>query len=262
MWRRRDNKWANRASKALLYDSVLRGAWRYAKGGYNLLKGGNGKRASKRRRYVGKSASGFRHLGTASTVMPRRAVSTLRYTENISLAKPDVGSSKSYAWVPSSLFDPNSTGTGHQPMKFDQIMAFYDHYNVISCSYRVRAINLDANPLLLGVMVTDGVYTPTTDWNKYVENGAKKILMPRGDSAGGKGVHTISGSVNIAKFMGYDSYRSTQNKGNISGSPSDNCFLIVFISDIFSNTPTQGVDLLVDLVFKAEFTEPKQLVQS
>lgn len=40
-----------------------------------------------------------------------------------------------------SLFDPDFTGVGHQPLGFDEWKAFYDIYKVHACSISIRMVN-------------------------------------------------------------------------------------------------------------------------
>jgi hypothetical protein len=42
------------------------------------------------------------------------------------------GAQVNYLFSCNGLFDPNVTGTGHQPLYFDQLMAIYDHYVVLN----------------------------------------------------------------------------------------------------------------------------------
>jgi hypothetical protein len=62
-----------------------------------------------------------------------------------------------YAFSGNSVYDPNATGTGHQPRGFDQYGALYEKYRVLSSQITVRAINGNS---------VSGVYcviTPTTN---------------------------------------------------------------------------------------------------
>lgn len=53
-----------------------------------------------------------------------------RYVETIILSSA-TGAFNSYVWKCNGMFDPNTTGTGHQPMYFDNLSAIYDHYTVV-----------------------------------------------------------------------------------------------------------------------------------
>lgn len=59
-----------------------------------------------------------------------------RYVEQINISNENITglTGAEYAFRLNSLFDPNFTGTGHQPLYFDQVSAIYDKYQV----YRVK----------------------------------------------------------------------------------------------------------------------------
>lgn len=86
------------------------------------------RKAYRRRR----SARFARPRGNVLFPSKRRIV--LRYCEDFT------GSTTSLTGIQfraNSLYDPYYTGTGHQPRGFDQMAAFYNAYEVISCRYRV-----------------------------------------------------------------------------------------------------------------------------
>ena len=51
----------------------------------------------------------------------------LKYVENIVLSSA-AGAVGRNVFSPQNMFDPNQTGTGHQPMFWDQFIALYDKY--------------------------------------------------------------------------------------------------------------------------------------
>lgn len=81
----------------------------------------------------------------------------LRYAENISL-NPTAGAVAAYYFSANGLYDPNITGTGHQPNGFDELMLHYNHYRVIGSKITVnyaqnasQAVIESTNPGLFGV---------------------------------------------------------------------------------------------------------------
>jgi hypothetical protein len=63
-----------------------------------------------------------------------------------------------------SLYDPDETGTGHQPLYFDSLAALYSKYRVTKVRYAVRLAppNSDSNASIeVLTIVRNGVYTPT-----------------------------------------------------------------------------------------------------
>lgn len=60
------------------------------------------------------------------------------------------------------LFDPNTTGTGHQPLYFDQLMAIYDHYTVINSSCKATICDGSATAWTTTMFLDDDATTGTT----------------------------------------------------------------------------------------------------
>lgn len=63
-----------------------------------------------------------------------------KYVDNLALS-PTGGTPVYYQFRGNSIYDPDYTGTGTQPIGFDQWCNFYDNYNVIASRIRVRAYN-------------------------------------------------------------------------------------------------------------------------
>jgi len=68
---------------------------------------------------------------------PLQFYNTLRYREGMS-ASVSVGVQAGRVQISTnSLFDPNSSGVGHQPLYFDQLCAIYDHYTVLKSRLKI-----------------------------------------------------------------------------------------------------------------------------
>lgn len=102
---------------------------------------------------------------------PDIANTRLQYNDVISLT----GTTAQYTFRANSLFDPDFSGTGHQPTYFDQYIATYERYRVLACSISVSVINRSfTDPAMVAIFpVTD---VPTiTSISQAAEIPRKKI---------------------------------------------------------------------------------------
>lgn len=64
----------------------------------------------------------------------------LKYATEVHFAD-GLSASTYYSFRGNSLYDPDYTGTGHQPMYFDQYSAIYNRYRVMGAKIEINAIN-------------------------------------------------------------------------------------------------------------------------
>lgn len=98
-----------------------------------------GKRKFIRRKRAGYSKYGRRRLysNIQGTLIPDRTCVTLKYNEDVRMQLPPGGLVASYLFRCNSIYDPNYTAIGHQPMGHDQYANFYKKYMVIGSTITV-----------------------------------------------------------------------------------------------------------------------------
>lgn len=77
----------------------------------------------------------------------------LPYVETLSLTAPALGTSGVYYFNLNSLYDPNLTSTGHQPMQFDQLAGIYKSYIVHGCGVELEYSNPNGDGAYVGYSV-------------------------------------------------------------------------------------------------------------
>lgn len=101
-----------------------------------------GRRPTKRavKKVYRQGRTNLRRYGTTKSVsingpLAMRQIVKMRYSEDVNIsAGATLGA---YDFRANSIFDPNLTGTGHQPLGHDQWSVFYDHYVVLGAKCRV-----------------------------------------------------------------------------------------------------------------------------
>jgi len=69
----------------------------------------------------------------ALTPFPQAKIVRHKYSDRIVLpAGPQAGTGTYYQWRANSVYDPDYSGVGHQPMFHDEMAAQYKHYTVLS----------------------------------------------------------------------------------------------------------------------------------
>lgn len=112
---------------------------------------------------------------------PKRMVMTHRYSEAGTITSST--SLGRYAFQTNSMFDPNHSGVGHQPLYFDQMAALYNLYTVIGakCTFRVFPTTTLANSVLIAGYINDNTSAgAATNWNTIAEQslGKRTVLIP------------------------------------------------------------------------------------
>jgi len=181
-----------------------------------------------------------------------------RYHEDSLTVDPGIGGTvASHVFSANGLYDPNITGTGHQPLGFDQLMLMYDHYNVIGCRARIDFQNQDSSDIVrVGCYVSDDV-TVITDPVKIIENGLGKHMM-LSDAKSGAGVKSMTIGTSIKKFFKSKVLSDDKLRGSVAANPAEGLYFHVW-ADCPAGTDPAAVLFNITLEYIAILTEPKKL---
>lgn len=190
---------------------------------------------------------------------PKRLVMTHKYCEQFSLSTAAGGAVAVYSWNCNSLYDPNSSGVGHQPMYFDQVAALYDHYVVVGSMAIFRLQKTDS---LTGAPTTVGVYinddsTAVTPLTSILEQsqGKHRVLTVANPNV------RIVKKWSAKKAFGGSILANTELQGTPSANPTEvQCFTLFVDSSIGAQVTTVQVD--VEIRYIAVWKELKDITGS
>ena len=107
---------------------------------------------------------------------PVKYTCKLRYTDVISL-NAAAGSLATYAFRCNNVFDPDATGTGHQPRHYDILAEVYNYYTVRGMKITAKIVGFDETSTertqCLGIRVSPDInlLSPNTDIASLHEGG-------------------------------------------------------------------------------------------
>lgn len=159
----------------------------------------------------------------------------------------------------SSLFDPDLTGVGTQPIPLDQYSALYERYRVYEASFKLHFMNSTTNDLIVGYNICDQA-TTTSDLERLVQNGQCEWsgCSARGSS---KDFAEFTATVDLAKAHGITKKRLMSDDvyaAVFSASPAEAMILNCFCADS-SNGDPGAFNCYIEIRFKA-YLEGNQLV--
>lgn len=118
-------------------------------------------------------------------IVPDRLITTVRYQEQI---VPTAASGFDQLMNINSIFDPNRSGTGHQPLGHDQLATLYGRYRVVKCAWEIDVTNIG--------LATYGVccVVPTNSASSFASSVETAAEQPYAQTKSISGMATISGS--------------------------------------------------------------------
>lgn len=231
---------------------------------------GNRKPAYRRRKPVYKRKMAYRKKydnRLTNRIQPNIAYVKMKYSTTITLDAAS-GSINSYQFRANSIFDPDFSGSGHQPSLHDLYQGLYQHYEVMSSRIVVRPLpapettNAQAGARICQISISTvgdaAEANPGFETIREMKRGPVMFLNDN-SQVQGRG-STISKSWNRFKWFGYES--SQQTGAEFGFNPAALAFF-----KIQQSAPAAGfnpIDLLclVDIYFTVRLTKPITQAQS
>jgi hypothetical protein len=179
---------------------------------------------------------------------PDRYEVRLRYAEKVTVS--GTGSGSAYQFNLNGLFDPNRTGTGHQPRYFDQYTAIYSTYVVTKCKWRVVLANENANYVRYAILVSD--FTTTVDVNDMIESAYSQWGM-LSINTGGPTIADHKGSMILSKLHGQKYIEADPEDYTAVGSNPTDVAVITIDAEAANGSATYLVDVCVQLDYNVIF---------
>lgn len=188
---------------------------------------------------------------------PKRVVCTLKYAGYRDLTS-STGLYATYRYSCNGLYDPDITGTGHQPMYFDNLMSIYNHYTVIGSKITVKVVPKSATqgPGALAVFVNDSASTNMTNIGNVFEqsSGSQTRLLAPGQS----GPLVIVKTWSAKQTFGGSILGNDDLQGNVGANPVEQSYYDIVYQDLTTSPTTATVQVFVELEYTAVFDEIKE----
>nr|WAE42256.1 MAG: capsid protein [Cressdnaviricota sp.] len=154
----------------------------------------------------------------------------------------------------SSLFDPDLTGLGHQPMYYDQLCSAngpYQRYEVLNMNVTIEFINTNlTNYANAGYYWSDSS-TLATNMQAVYEQKFSSVRML--DVASGHSNHTFKTSMSAKKMHGQGLVNAVDSFfGVYNNNPVDQYFLTLYVSDSTDGI-TQTVTARTRITYSVRF---------
>lgn len=166
-------------------------------------------------------------------------------------------------FVCNGLFDPDYTGTGHQPLGFDQIMGIYTNYYVYKSTCTVDYISGDNTVTncgqIAGLTVSDNTAPVTT-----LDTVAEQPYTTYKSMSTGYGSRAVVRCNRTWRWKQFNAgqYNNEDNQGTNSTNPTAAQYFNIWVQTPGGNLDPNAVQCLVTLTYYVCFTEPRSLSQS
>jgi hypothetical protein len=185
---------------------------------------------------------------------PPTLLTKLRYVDTYALISTAGSLSKQTFYV-NSIYDPDNSGVGHQPLYHDTYTSIYDQYAVVNTKMIIQYQSLAASTsMVIGAVIDDDNTSSTTPTTLMEQNLGKHLLLP--PLYGSLSNRTISMLWDCKKHLGIDPFTSQTYKTAVGNNPTEAAALVIW------SVPADGASIAttqvqVTMEFTVLFTELK-----
>jgi len=217
-------------------------------------------RSKKRQAYMSsKKATKYPINGTVGKPrpFPIRMVTTLKYAETISISSAVVSVFNTNIMC-NSIYDPNVTGSGHQPYGHDTYSGLYNQYTVLKSFIKVTPASTANSMYVYGLGIEDST-TGSTNFDTWAEKPTYKIQA--GHQAGMGGCKSLTCSWDRNKrFPHGDTYRDLS--APFGANPSEIETFNIIMQAGNTSTAIGTNTFFVEVWYTVECYEPRDLGSS
>ena len=195
-----------------------------------------------------------------SNPFPPKLYNTLRYSEQVIVNTSDsLNGCGSYLFQANNLYDPNYTGTGHQPLYYDQLTGIYNHWTVISSKMTIRVQRV-SNPVQVQcVLLLDDDATLGTTNNINLLTERSGAVFGAADPGNGL-LLTLSKTWSARKWFGANPLDNDNLQGTVSAGPSEGVYYGFMVQDLTGTS--QSVACHVTMEFNVIWDELASVASS
>jgi len=179
---------------------------------------------------------------------------TFKYVGFFSASSP-LGNTSQQIMNLNSLFDPDRTGTGHQPYFYDQASSIYNRYRVLRTRYKVTFAPAN-NPILACVVPINGILAGSVTTLALFETAAEN---PRAVSST-VGIATpfiVQGDISLNDLNGcaVNEYLADDRfEALVTSSPAE--AMTLYAVTYNPNAVTVLISITIELDFEADLHDP------
>lgn len=213
----------------------------------------------RKKMYRRKARTGLSSLANAS-VRPDRLIVKLPYVDNYNMS---IQLNATQSWNLNSIYDPDRTGVGHQPLGYDQWNTFYNRYRVFKVGYNIQITNVTAvaSACIGGLTATNGVLGLPGDASAFEQPHCRKFQI---SNASGMSVKSLKGFINLPYVAGRPvvAYKTDDRYASPFGQNPEEAMTLAL--QFLPVDPTIGmrVHVSVKLVYFVELYDAKILALS
>lgn len=135
-----------------------------------------------------------------SSVRPDRLLVKLPYADNYVKTLTFGQPGQTQAWNLNSIYDPDRTGVGHQPLGTDQWATFYKKYRVFKVAYNISVTNMGSDSSVMGgITPTNGVFGNFNDMSVFEQPHCRKFHIGNREGISTK---TLKGAITLPRITG------------------------------------------------------------
>lgn len=215
----------------------------------------------KKRKYSKKRTGGARAVRVLKQLTPfaPRYITKQKYFENFILS-PTAGSSSIYQFNLNSIYDPNESGTGHQPMGTDQLQPLYSKYRVYKAIMKVEVFTPAAD-MYVGIGAINNNTPMPADAEEFTERyGSTAKIAPGG---GGFQRTVLRKLIRLPVLMGVSSIKYKTDDvyaANLNANPVERAIGFVFCQNY--NTTAITTRFNCTITYFVEYYDPIALGKS
>jgi len=200
------------------------------------------------------------NVNRALTPFAQRYITTMKYCDVFNLNTTGITAVGTYAYRLNSLFDPDFSGVGHQPMGRDTLETLYNRYRVFKVDYVITGASANAYTVKIGALPANDT-VPATNFSEIQEKPRSKFVIqnPGGSQA------ILKGSVSLPSLYGRTAAQVMSDdryQADMGSNPAEAAILNIYGSLIGDAAVVNSIACMITLTYHVECFDPKVLAQS
>lgn len=182
---------------------------------------------------------------------PNTIITKLRYCDYYTMTST-AGSVYYQVMLANSIFDPDVTGVGHQPMYRDTYAGIYDHYTVLGSKITVHFTNTSSTGTVIAGVRGDDDGTGSTTLTTIME-GNNGTWVQLGQNGSGQDTKTVTCTFEPLADFGVDAKDDGFSSTAVGSNPTEGFYYHIFAANTVAGTST--ILASIEIEYTVKFSE-------